>query len=302
MGFSGGVFSRVHNWVNDRLNGINITDTRMDAEFDGMATGLSLCLLKDGTQTASALIPFAHGINIASGAPGAPANGDMWVTTSGLIVRANGQTITLSSLFQTPVGAEMPWGTDTPPTGWLMMYGQNISRSTYASLFALYGTTYGAGDGSTTFTLPDYRGRAPFGKDNMGGSAANRITAGNSGVTGTTLGAVGGSELLHAHNHSQNAHSHSVSDPTHTHSVSDPMHSHPMGRNAVQSGSSVDRVTGPGADTTTTAVATGIGIVAASTGVSIVANTATNNAAGTGASQNMPPAIIRNWIVFTGVA
>ena len=76
-------------------------------------------------------------------------------------------------------------------------FGQALSRTTYAALHALFasaGYPYGSGDGSTTFNLPDLRGRGLFGKDDMGGSAANRITAGGSGITGTALGAAGGAE------------------------------------------------------------------------------------------------------------
>jgi microcystin-dependent protein len=87
------------------------------------------------------------------------------------------------------------------PTGWLFCGGQGVSRTTYATLFGVIGTTYGAGDGSTTFNIPDLRGRAVAGKDDMGGSAANRITNAVCGITGTTLGAVGGDQNLHQHSH-----------------------------------------------------------------------------------------------------
>jgi microcystin-dependent protein len=73
--------------------------------------------------------------------------------------------------------------------------GQNLSRSAYAALFAAIGTTYGAGNGSTSFGTPDVRGRALFGLDNMGGVAASRITSAVAGLDGTVLGAVGGSQL-----------------------------------------------------------------------------------------------------------
>lgn len=52
----------------------------------------------------------------------------------------------------------------TAPTGWLLCDGSAVSRTTYAALFAAIGTSYGTGDGSTTFNLPDLRGRAPYGK------------------------------------------------------------------------------------------------------------------------------------------
>lgn len=80
------------------------------------------------------------------------------------------------------------------PSGWLAAGGQAVSRATYAALFAVLGTYYGAGDGSTTFNLPDLRGRTAVGLDNLGGTAANRVTSAGSGITGVTLGATGGAE------------------------------------------------------------------------------------------------------------
>jgi len=93
-----------------------------------------------------------------------------------------------------PSGVTLPFAGSSAPVGWLLCYGQSVSRATYADLFAVLGTTHGAGDGTTTFTLPDLRGRVPGGKDNMGGTAASRLTTGGSGVDGATLGANGGAE------------------------------------------------------------------------------------------------------------
>src|SRR5437899_2344559 len=93
-----------------------------------------------------------------------------------------------------PTGLVLPFAGSAAPTGWALCDGSAISRTTFSRAFAALGTTYGVGDGSTTFNLPDLRGRAVFGKDDMGGSAANRITNGGSGITGTTLGAAGGTE------------------------------------------------------------------------------------------------------------
>lgn len=98
------------------------------------------------------------------------------------------------SFSQIPTATIFPYGSTTAPDGWVLCFGQALSRTTFAHLFALIGTTYGVGDGSTTFNVPDLRGRSVFGKDNMGGSTANRITAAGSGITGTTLGANGGTE------------------------------------------------------------------------------------------------------------
>lgn len=91
-------------------------------------------------------------------------------------------------------GELFPFAGSTAPAGALLCYGQAISRTTYAGLFARLSTTYGVGDGSTTFNLPDLRGRTVFGKDNMGGSAASRLTSGSGGIDGATLGATGGTQ------------------------------------------------------------------------------------------------------------
>ena len=80
------------------------------------------------------------------------------------------------------------------PPLWYYCAGQALSRTTYAASFAVLGTTWGAGDGTTTFNIPDLRGRTMAGLDNMGGFPANRITSGVSGISGITLGAAGGDQ------------------------------------------------------------------------------------------------------------
>lgn len=97
-------------------------------------------------------------------------------------------------------GIILPYGGSSAPTGWLLCDGSTVSRTTYSGLFAIVGTTYGAGDGSTTFTLPDMRGRVPVGK--------------NSG-TFSSLGATGGAET-----HTLTA----AQMPSHTHTI--PNHQH----------------------------------------------------------------------------
>jgi microcystin-dependent protein len=78
------------------------------------------------------------------------------------------------------------------PAGSLNCAGQAVSRSLYAGLFAALGTTYGAGDGTSTFNLPDLRDRALIGRGDMEGSAAGRVTNALSGLDTTVLGATGG--------------------------------------------------------------------------------------------------------------
>ena len=112
-----------------------------------------------------------------------------------------------------PTGAVLPYAGSSAPTGFLLCYGQAISRSTYADLFSAISTTYGTGDGSSTFNVPDLRGRVVAGQDDMGGSSANRLTDQTGGLNGDTLGDTGGSEThtlttaqMPAHTHTVTAH------------------------------------------------------------------------------------------------
>lgn len=89
-----------------------------------------------------------------------------------------------------PSGVILPFAGTAAPTGWLLCYGQAISRTTYAALFTVLGTTFGVGDGSTTFNLPDMRGRGVAGKDDMGGSAASRLNVTLTGTKASTSSGV----------------------------------------------------------------------------------------------------------------
>lgn len=73
-----------------------------------------------------------------------------------------------------PTGMVVPYAGAAAPDGWLLCQGQAVSRTTYAQLFSVIGTTYGSGDGSTTFNLPDMRGRVAVGSDANWGCAAKR--------------------------------------------------------------------------------------------------------------------------------
>ena len=93
-----------------------------------------------------------------------------------------------------PSGAVLPFAMSTPPAGWLQCNGLAVSRTLYASLFAAIGTTYGVGDGSTTFNLPDLRGEFIRGWDNGRGADSARVFGSAQNATGLghigTLGSV----------------------------------------------------------------------------------------------------------------
>ncbi len=95
-------------------------------------------------------------------------------------------------------GSMLMWPTATPPAGFLLCNGQTASRATYAALFAIVGTLFGAGDGSTTFTLPNYTNRMPIGAgslyvaNSLGGSKDATLPSHNhTGTTDAAGGATG---------------------------------------------------------------------------------------------------------------
>jgi microcystin-dependent protein len=113
-----------------------------------------------------------------------------------------------------PIGSLMPFAGPTAPAGWRICDGSAVSRVTLKRLFETIGTAWGAGDGSTTFNLPDLRQKFLLGKAASG--------------TGATLGSTGGA-IDHAH--TGPSHTHSISsDGAHTHSISaDGTHQHTIG-------------------------------------------------------------------------
>jgi len=92
------------------------------------------------------------------------------------------------------------WSTSTAPSGYLICDGSAVSRTTYASLFAVIGTTYGAGDSSTTFNLPQLGGKVPLGYEAVGtyttiGGALGETTFALPSLTTNSTGAQGGSDF-----------------------------------------------------------------------------------------------------------
>lgn len=127
------------------------------------------------------------------------------VTSSSVTPTELGYLSGVTSAIQTqlatnaaPSGSIMAYAGSSAPTGWQFCYGQAINRTTYAALFSAISTNYGVGNGSTTFNVPDFRGRFLAGKDDMGGSAASRLTTAGGLSSNNALAATGGSQT-HTH-------------------------------------------------------------------------------------------------------
>ena len=194
--------------------------TEIDVELDNIAVAVN--------SKADLLNPALTGIPTAPTAAAGTANTQLATT---------GFATAIISPF---TGAMLMWPTATAPTGFLVCNGQAVSRSTYFSLFAILASTFGAGDGATTFNLPDYRDRAPVG--------AGTLYVAN---------AKGGSKDAIIPSH------------THTATVTDNGHSHSLGNQFATGASGLEGGFGYAIQNGVTSTAfTGITVANASTGVS----------------------------------
>ena len=181
--------------------------------------------------------PNSSPVKVSDSAVDTSVSGNPWVEIGVVRVNAGVTTISDSAITDTRVfaiAALTPTGTVSDfaglnaPSGWLMCAGQAISRTTYANLYSIIGTTFGVGNGSTTFNVPDLRGRVVAGQDDMLGTSANRLTGQTYGVDGDQFGATGGQEAHQLILTEMPSHNHNFSDPGHAHGVYDPGHSHRM--------------------------------------------------------------------------
>ncbi|MET4181733.1 microcystin-dependent protein [Bradyrhizobium sp. JR7.2] len=175
--------------------------------------------------------------------------------------------------FTVPIGGLLDYaGSTVPSSNFVFPIGQAISRTTYAACFALMGTTYGAGDGSSTFNVPDLTGRVVAMKE----ASATRLTSTYFGGNSTILGATGGleSHTLTTAQLASHSHANTLSDPGHNHS------------GALNTGAAYNS---PGGATAVAGNATTV------TGSSTTGVTITNASAGSGnAHNNTQPTIILN--------
>lgn len=159
-------------------------------------------IMRNDTANSKALTlapPAAMGADYGLVLPSIPAStAPLFLDTGGNITAQ----VAYASSF-VPTGSSLRfWGTSAPP-GFLMEDGSAVSRTTYANLFSVIGTACGSGDGSTTFNVPDSRGRFPRGVDGAAGrdpDSAGRTAMNSGGNTGNNVGSVQ-SYQIQSHNH-----------------------------------------------------------------------------------------------------
>jgi microcystin-dependent protein len=132
---------------------------------------------------------------------------------------AEGARINLGlGTFLVPTGSLVMWPSSVIPTDWKLCNGDAISRTTFATLYSLIGTTFGVGDGTTTFNLPNYKNRMPYGADTVAvgatGGSANAIVVSHTHTGTTDLPNQGHTHAFSGTTGGQSAgHNHSALDP-----------------------------------------------------------------------------------------
>ena len=225
-------------------------------------------LLAALTKTATVTITIASPGVVAWTAHGLANGWPIQFSTTGALpsgLAAGTTYYVVSAATDTFQVAASPGGTAINTTG--------SQSGTQTGIFAPYGN----GDGSTTFTLPDLRGRVAFGLDNLGGVApAGNLPVNGTYIKGTSPGAAGGEQ----------AHTLTVGEmPAHNHPVNDPGHTHPMLTRTDVNNSGAAGAFGAGVSNLGQTTQTG------PTGISI------GNTGGGSAHNNMPPALMTTYII-----
>jgi len=176
------------------------TDADTAATLDGVQLGIALGAGSDGVAISGGIqisgTYTTSGLTAGSLYYASSTAGGVATTAAGRLIGLALSTTKLLLLPETvtqrnagvPIGSIFPYAGATAPTNYLLCYGQAVSRATYSVLFSILSTTYGVGDGSTTFNLPDIRGRVIAALDNLGGSSANVVTDTDADTLGGTDG------------------------------------------------------------------------------------------------------------------
>lgn len=239
-------------------------------------------LVQPSNWNAQHTLNCATGVVLGRATAGTGAVEELTCTASGrAIIAAADSNAAALAVGAIPVGGGVHWFDDVLPAGtngvvWGWGNGQAISRTTYAVLFARWGTQYGGGDGSTTFNVPDVRERVLVSKSTMGGSVSQNIIT---QYTMTTLSQA-------ASPIGESKHTLTTGEmPSHTHSVNDPGHTHLLTIGNTAGFSNPTVVEANGSSGVGTAVQT------ATTGITL-------NTAGSGTAHNVvQPSYVCNFIL-----
>jgi len=178
---------------NPVVSGTTISSTWANTTLSDIASALTGSIASDGQTPMSGTLNMTDNliINVTDpiSAQDAATKNYADTTLAAAVATIEAEIAAVNSVV---TGSIQMWPTASAPTGYLLCAGAAVSRTTYAALFAIIGTTFGVGDGSTTFNLPNYTNRFPY---------------------GTTLASTGGSADAVVVSHT-----HTVTDPGHTHS------------------------------------------------------------------------------------
>ena len=229
---------------NPVVTGTTITSNWGNTTMSDIATALTGSVAADG-QT-----PITGNLQMGGNKDNGMADG-----TAITDAATYGQVVGINSVI---TGVIQMWPTASAPTGYLLCAGSAVSRTTYAALFAIVGTTFGVGDGTTTFNLPNYTNRMPY---------------------GTTVGATGGSADAVVVSHTHTATS-VVTDPTHVH------YTYGAYGGGGNPGGSLNTANPGGQNMATTAASTGITVATTNTSTGV-----------SGTNANLPPYLGINFII-----
>lgn len=289
--------------------GTVISSSAMNSDLLDIATnGLSKAIVVDGQNPITGQLRFPNGTAASpSHSFGSDFTTGMYYVGSKILGFASGGVASVSlnlnnqgsgqsgnvltynspsgTVVPCPVGTLVDFAGTTAPAGWLLCFGQVLNISSYPELASLLGSAYG-GNGSTTFGIPDCRGRTGYGQDNMGGVAAGRITSATN-FDGTVLGNSGGSQ-----NHTLSIAEMASHNHTGSGNVTDPGHAHTLNNSTVlQGGAGGNEFNVNGQSVNTT-------VNSNNTGITVSLNI---NNTGSGNSHTiLGPGIIVNKMIFAG--
>jgi microcystin-dependent protein len=248
----------------------NIPLSDLDANFATVADGVNG--IGNGTNALANVAVTGGSINgtIIGGSNAVAGTFSTVTATTANVTTINVTTINATGGGVAPTGSLTMWAgaVASPPTGWLACNGANVSRTTYSALFAVIGTSYGIGDNSTTFGLPNLLNRFPVG-------------AGDTYAIAATGGSANAIVVSHTHTATSTS---TVTDPGHAHTLTS---GNPTGGQPYQSvGNNANNIVNQSTST-------------ASTGISVGTSTTVASSGSSGTNANLPPYIAVGYIIKT---